>query len=204
MLKQKLIKGSLPYLIIFLGLFFAGIISFLLVSPTKSSKVEYTENKVPGVTKTAEPVNPTPQPSASVKVKPSIKSGSYKTPNPTTNSQSNNSVTTQAKSPEPIQTPQTNQISVSINGSSSFTVSVTDGVNQCDVLSKALSDGKISSLNMRYDSNFGTYAVYQINGIGKENSVWWTYTVNNQSPNQGCSYVKAKNNDNVEWKYIGS
>jgi len=39
---------------------------------------------------------------------------------------------------------------------------------------------------------------------GKETSVWWTYTVNGQSPDQGCSFIKTKNNDSVEWKYIGS
>ena len=106
--------------------------------------------------------------------------------------------------PIPYQLIQINQINVSINNSLNFTLDIEDGANQCDVLSKALADGKISSLNMKYDGNLGTYAVYQINGIGKETSVWWTYTVNGQSPDQGCSFIKTKNNDSVEWKYIGS
>lgn len=57
---------------------------------------------------------------------------------------------------------------------------------------------------MRYNNDLGSYGVYQINGIGKDNAIWWTYTVNGQSPSQGCSYIKANNNDKVEWKYIGS
>jgi hypothetical protein len=83
-------------------------------------------------------------------------------------------------------------------------VSIPDGANQCDVLSKALEQGKITQLNMRYDSNYKTYAVYQINGLGKENSIWWVYKVNGQSPNQGCSYIKANSGDNIEWRYIGT
>lgn len=96
------------------------------------------------------------------------------------------------------------QVSLSINGQASFSVEVPKGSNQCDVLPKALDQGKISSLNMRYDSNYGTYAVYQINEIGSKNSVWWVYKVNGQSPSQGCSYIKVNNNDNIEWKYVGS
>lgn len=219
MLKQKLIKKISPYLIVATGLFFAGFVSFLLVSYAGSYKVESSENKVKGITSTINVVAPSPQPSTSIVTKPIIKIVSHVTPSPTsniliptptpfstpsTNSQNNSSVTTSTPTPAPTQNIQITQVNLTINGSSGFTVLINDGGNQCDVLSKALADGKISSLNMRYDSNYGTYAVYQINGIGKENSVWWTYTVNGQSPNQGCSYVKIKNNDNIEWKYIGS
>jgi hypothetical protein len=83
-------------------------------------------------------------------------------------------------------------------------VKIPEGANQCDVLSNALSQGKIQSLNMRYDNSLGSNAVYQINGQGQANSVWWTYKVNGQAPAQGCSYVKAQDGDNIEWKYIGS
>lgn len=100
-------------------------------------------------------------------------------------------------------TPQKNQVNVSINNQTSFTVVVDEGLNQCDVLKKALEQGKISSLKMQYNSTYGSYAVYQINGIGKENAVWWTYKVNGVPPTQGCSYIKANHSDNIEWTYIG-
>lgn len=97
-----------------------------------------------------------------------------------------------------------NEVTVSINSGSAFTISVNQDSNQCDVLNNALSQGKISSLNMRYDETYETNAVYQINGIGKENSVWWVYTVNGKSGVSGCSQMKVNNNDSIEWKYIGS
>lgn len=96
------------------------------------------------------------------------------------------------------------KVNLTVNGSGAFPVEVSSGANQCDVLSQALAIGKIQSLNMRFNSDMGTYAVYQINGIGKDNSVWWTYKVNGQSPQQGCSYVKVNNGDNSEWSYIGN
>ncbi len=213
MLKQKLIKNLAPYVIVVIGLFFAGFISFLLVSPAESNKTG-SENKVHGFATIVNVSTSSPEPAPSVTV---VKNIIHQSPSPSpkislstaqrSESQSTNNAEasqTITPTPSPTEVPQTNQVNVSLNGSSNFSISVADGANQCDVLNKALADGKISSLNMRYDSNFGTYAVYQINGMGKDNSVWWTYTVDGQSPNQGCSYIKVKNNNNVEWKYIGS
>lgn len=204
MLKQKLAKNLLPFTIAFIGLSLAGLVSFLLIphsQPKGVAALENTVTKTPPsptplktklVTKTALDTVPTPVPSPIPT-----------TPTPTIISQPK---TDQPPTETPTSTPspQTNQVNVSIKGSSSFTVSVSDGDNQCDVLTKSLAEGKISSLNMRYDQNYGTYGVYQINGIGKENSVWWTYKVNGQQLPQGCSFIKAKNSDNVEWEYIGS
>jgi hypothetical protein len=104
----------------------------------------------------------------------------------------------------PTSTPQNFKISLKINDLSVGSIDVSQGANQCDVLSQALLQGKIQSLNMRYNNDLGTNAVYQINGIGKENSVWWTFKVNGQSPSQGCSYIKVGSNDNAEWSYIGN
>lgn len=95
-------------------------------------------------------------------------------------------------------------VSLSIAGSSVGSFEIPQGSNQCDVLTQALSQGKIQSLNMRYNSDMGTNAVYQINGVGKENSVWWTFKVNGQSPSQGCSYIKTNSGDSVLWEYIGN
>lgn len=204
---KKIIKNLASFLIIFIGLFFAGFISNLLSPHPELGKVQ-------GITKTTNVSSPSPK-SSTIITKPVFKLASFTSPSPSTlirrkalliptPTPSNNQEMVLSTTPESSQSTKSNQVNVSLNGSSSFTVSVNDDANQCDVLSKALADGKISSLNMRYDSNFETYAVYQINGIGKENSVWWTYKVNGESPNQGCSFIKVKNEDRVEWKYIGS
>jgi len=214
MLNKKKFGTWLPFLVVLIGLFFTGFISFLLAPNPKSIKIESSNEKVLAITKTTNV--------ATTDVKPKIKTAFQTIQNSTlpipvsspipsvtqTTRSSSTSIseTSQITSPNPTPLPTTQiiQANLSVNGSSGFTVSVAEGSNQCDVLSKALADGKISSLNMRYDSNFETFAVYQINGLGKENSVWWTYLVNGQSPNQGCSFMKVKNNDSVEWKYIGS
>ena len=154
---------------------------------TESQKIKTSEEKQPS--KTSFKHNPTPTPA----------------PTHTTQATNNTSQTNQASDPTPTPVAtSTNQVNLSINGGANFSVVVNKDANQCDVLSKALEQGKISSLNIRYDKTYETYAVYQINGIGKENSVWWVYTVNGQSPTQGCSYIKVSNGDNIEWKYIGS
>lgn len=99
---------------------------------------------------------------------------------------------------------QTFQVTLSVNGSSVGSVTVDEGANQCDVLTKAQEQGKISQLLMKYNNSLGTNGVYQINGQGKDNVVWWVYTVNGTSPTQGCSLVKANSGDTVQWEYTGN
>jgi hypothetical protein len=94
-------------------------------------------------------------------------------------------------------------VALSINGASVGEVAITQDANQCDVLTKAKEQGRIDSLLMKYDNSLGTNGVYQINGIGRENAIWWIYKINGTSPTQGCSYVKAKDGDLVEWEYKG-
>ena len=201
MLKPKKVYQFLPFAIILLGLIFAGFVSFLL-----ATKPEQTENKVLGITQVANTVSPTIKPtSLPIKHKVKVNNTPFSTitPSPIPDPVFNASTPTPTVSSSPSFNPQMNQINVSINNSANFTISVTDGANQCEVLSKSLSEGKISSLNMKYDSRYNSYAVYQINGIGKETSVWWTFSVNGSNPPQGCSQVKANNNDNAVWTYIG-
>jgi hypothetical protein len=104
----------------------------------------------------------------------------------------------------PLPTTTSLSVSLSVAGSSADSFEIPPGSNQCDLLTQALSQGKIQSLNMRYNNDMGTNAVYQINGIGKENAVWWTFKVNGHSPNQGCSYIKVNNGDSVLWEYVGN
>lgn len=96
------------------------------------------------------------------------------------------------------------EVNVSVNGAPSFAVLVNEGANQCDVLTKALEQNKITQLNMRYESNYQSNAVYQINNIGKENSVWWVYKVNGISATKGCSFIKSNKGDSILWEYKGS
>jgi hypothetical protein len=141
------------------------------------------------------------EPTTKLESKKSLGTVIIATPNPTgtiastTTNQNSSSTNNQQNSIK---------VNLSINDGSSFSVEIPSGSNQCDVLTKAKSDGKISSLNMKYISDMGSYGIYQINGIGKENQVWWVYKVNGQSPSQGCDHVKANNNDSISWKYLGS
>lgn len=114
------------------------------------------------------------------------------------------STATPTIAPTSVPAVQTFQVSLSVNGSSVGSVTVDQGANQCDVLTKAKDQGKISQLLMKYVDSLGTNGVYQINGVGKDNSVWWVYKVNGQSPGQGCSYIKANSGDTVEWDYQGN
>lgn len=122
-----------------------------------------------------------------------------------TNTSQQTAQPTATTAPQPTSAPavHTFQVSLKINGSSVGNVDMQEGNNQCDVLSRAKDQGKISSLLMKYDNNLGTNGVYQINGMGKDNVVWWVYKVNGQSPSQGCSYIKANSGDTVEWEYKG-
>jgi hypothetical protein len=110
----------------------------------------------------------------------------------------------QANLPSPTAIPTKLKVALSINGASVGQIDMKSSQNHCDVLNEALSQKKIKSLDMRYNKDFKTSVVYQINGIGKKDSVWWGFKINGQSPDQGCSYIKVKNGDNSEWNYLGN
>lgn len=96
------------------------------------------------------------------------------------------------------------KVALSINGSPVGQIDMTSDQNHCDVLTQALEQKKIKSLDMRYNKDFKTSVVYLINGIGKKDSVWWGFKVNGKSPDQGCSYIKVKNGDISDWSYLGN
>ena len=91
-----------------------------------------------------------------------------------------------------------------VNSTVQGVVKLAAGSNQCDVLSQALADGVISQLTMKYDSRYKSHGVYQINGQGDANSVWWVYEVNNQKVPRGCDGVTVHDGDTANWKYIRS
>lgn len=103
--------------------------------------------------------------------------------------------------PQPA-TPATITVSLYVNDQHRGDVSLLATSNQCDVLQKALQSGVISSLDMRYSSQYKTYAVYVIEGQGDSASIWWTYSVNGKSPPYGCSGTKVAAGDIVNWKYV--
>lgn len=104
----------------------------------------------------------------------------------------------------PTKTEQNVKVSLSINGLPVGQIDMKSSQNHCDVLSEALSQKKIKSLDMRYNKDFKTSVVYLINGIGKRDSVWWGFKINGKSPDQGCSYINVKNGDSSDWSYLGN
>lgn len=225
----KKLKSHLPFLIIVFGLIFAGSISFALARYERSQSNKDTSLGVqtrevpPTITPSISP-SPTvlPSPSSTVKASTATKKliTAQLTPSPSSQniiaptseiSVTGNKVTAPQSSlatnnqstPSPTPIVQKLSITLTVDESSSFSLSLDEGKNQCDALSQALQEGKISSLNMQFNSSFNSYAVYQINGLGQEGQVWWAYKVNDKSPPLGCSHIKVQNNDNVRWTYVG-
>jgi hypothetical protein len=123
---------------------------------------------------------------------------------PTTKA-SNQSATAPAQSSvasPPASSPAMVTVSLSVNGEPKGGVTLASSSNQCQVLSSAFSSGVLSNLDIRYNTQYKTYAVYVINGIGDSNAVWWTYTVNGKSPPYGCSGTAVHGGDTVNWQYV--
>ena len=210
---EKIMHKIISLGIVIVGLTITGIFSSLLIDhpiqnkPTKEL-IKIVSSPLPVPTPTA---TPTASPTELIYNKP-LSIPIKQTPSPTVISspQSQNSQPETSPQPSSIPTlspssqPTYITVNLSINGAAAFSISITEGSNQCDVLRQAQIQGEISTLTIRYNTTFGSDAVYQINDLGKDNVVWWTYLVNGQSPNQGCSYIKVNNNDNIEWKYLGS
>lgn len=104
----------------------------------------------------------------------------------------------------PTKTAQKIKVLLSINGSPVGQIDMTSDQNQCDILTEALAQKRIKSLDMRYNKDFKTSVVYLVNGIGKKDSIWWGFKVNGKLPDQGCSYINVKNRDSTDWSYLGN
>lgn len=214
MLKSRVIfKRLLPSAITAVALVFAGSISYLLAQTASQKGYAVT---TPGSTIQTATGNPEGSglpnsDSATQPDNPASNSNPGPTASRASGSPAGSATATPAQSAPvasnpaaPSQPPtQSLTVSVNINGSSGFQITLPPGSNHCDVLNQALSEGKISQLFMRYNSSYGSYGVYQINGLGQENQVWWTYSVNGRSPPAGCSQIKVNNNDDVTWTYVG-
>ena len=204
MQKKAFLKS--PFIIAAIICFVIAITIPIFVRDSKEEVKGVAQKNIPTAVITQAPTK-TPNPTNSFKhqiVAPSS------TPVTSTQASSNNQ-----QNPTSTQAPQQNsqtsnnstqafQVNLKINGSPVGSIDLSEGANQCDVLTLAKDQGKISSLLMKYDNSLGTHGVYQINGQGKENSIWWTYKVNGQSPSQGCSYIKANSGDSAEWEYVGN
>lgn len=223
----KKINSYLPFLIIVISLVFVGGISFNLtryVNSKSNTLVNLQTNEIPVTIQPSIIPSTTVLPSTLSEVKNTTHKKKIVTNLPTSNDYSQSEVTSTAENPVKTETTQaqsstnitTNQpttipsptiskisISLSVDEGSSFSLSLDEGNNHCDALSQALQEGKISSLNMQFNSSFNSYAVYKINGLGQEGQVWWTYKVNDKSPPLGCTHIKVQNNDNVRWTYVG-
>jgi len=100
--------------------------------------------------------------------------------------------------------PATLTVTLSVQGKLMGDIALASGSNHCDVLTVAKQSGRLSSLDMRYNAQYQSYAVYVIDGLGDSRTVEWTYTVNGVTPPLGCSHVKAKDGDFVQWKLYNS
>ncbi len=124
-----------------------------------------------------------------------------KSKNLQTNSESP-AATPGSAAPTPASTSANATVSLSLNDNKRGNITLPSNSNQCNVLSKALNDGLISSLDMRYSAVYKTEAVYVIDGVGDGGAVWWAYEVNGKSPPYGCSNVPVRDGDAINWEYI--
>ncbi len=171
-----------------------------IFSPTPSPKIIILVSPKPTPLKSpVVPISPTPQPSPSAKVENTVPSS----PQPTnTPSPSASVAPSPSPSPSLSPTPLVSQINVQIktpDTNSAFSLQIEDGINACDLMTKAKNEGKISSLTLddSYLATFHTLLVKEINGL-KDN---WTFTVNGESP-MGCSLVNLKDKDQIIWEFI--
>ncbi len=93
------------------------------------------------------------------------------------------------------------QVSMTVSepdGTNTFTINYHDGMNACDSLTEAKTEGKIRSVTIdnSYQSTLHSSYVKEINGYSNN----WTFTVNGQAPN-GCSLYVMHQGDNIVWKY---
>ena len=212
---QTQLKKILPLLIVLTGLTLTGAFTYglsLVLPPLESNPV-----KSISLTETDPTPTPTPQDSKLDSVSITITPTSTPTTlsandtNPTSQiTPSSTPIPTNPPSPTSTTPPTTTpaptarlQLTLQIDNDPPFNLEVDSPKNHCQVLEAALAQGKLSSLNLKFFPSLSSYAVYQINGLGDTNQVWWTYSINGQQPPYGCSQVMVKQGDVIHWTYAG-
>lgn len=212
---QTQLKKILPLLIVLTGLTLTGAFTYglsLVLPPLESNPVKSISLSETDPTPTLAPqdskldsasitITPTPTPTTlsanDTNITPQITPSS--TPTPT-----NPPLLTPTTSPTTTPAPTTHlQLTLQIDNDPPFDLEVDSPKNHCQVLEAALAQGKLSSLNLKFFPSLSSYAVYQINGLGDTNQVWWTYSVNGQQPPYGCSQVMVNQGDVIHWTYAG-
>jgi len=212
---QTQLKKILPLLIVLLGLTLTGAFTYglsLVLPPLESNPVKSIS---------LSETDPTPTPAPQDSKLDSVSITITPTPTPTTLSAndtkptsqitpSSTPISTNLPSPTPT-TPSTTtpapttrlKLTLQTDNDPPFDLEVDSPKNHCQVLEAALAQGKLSSLNLKFFPSLSSYAVYQINGLGDTNQVWWTYSVNGQQPPYGCSQVMVNQGDFIHWTYAG-
>ena len=212
---QTQLKKILPLLIVLTGLTLTGAFTYglsLVLPPLES-------NPVKSISLTETDPTPTPAPQDSKLDSVSITITPTSTPttlsandtNPTSQiTPSSTPIPTNPPSPTSTTPPTTTpaptarlQLTLQIDNDPPFNLEVDSPKNHCQVLEAALAQGKLSSLNLKFFPSLSSYAVYQINGLGDTNQVWWTYSINGQQPPYGCSQVMVNQGDVIHWTYAG-
>lgn len=212
---QTQLKKILPLLIVLTGLTLTGAFTYglsLVLPPLESSPVKSISLTEADPTPTPAPqdskldpasitITPTPTPTtlSANDTKPTSQITPSSTPIPT-NLPSPTSTTPPTTTPVPTTHL---QLTLQIDNDPPFNLEVDSPKNHCQILEAALAQGKLSSLNLKFFPSLSSYAVYQINGLGDTNQVWWTYSVNGQQPPYGCSQVIVNQGDVIHWTYAG-
>ena len=191
-----------PYLIVICGL---GILLLVTSLPGVAyynqtlrgkdySQSKNQESKKSNSTQSNKELINSPTSSNSVMSSDNVEPKSSAGPTATVNNSSGGSI---SNSPQ-----QNIQVTLYINNVNKGQIYLNSGMSQCQVLSQALQQGAIQSLDMRYSEQYNTMAVYVINGLGEANEIWWAYRVNGKPPPFGCSKMIVQNGDQVVWSYV--
>ncbi len=209
-MKQFLIKNW-RHLAITSGLFVCLFLGSYLAFPASTIPTPRTD-----VLKTASTHASNPKVAAATNTTPAVSSNQLNADQATASSTTQNTpqpASSTAPSPSatsttPAQSPANTQVTsvtvtLQVDSKTVGDVNVAATANQCDVLTDALAQGIISSLDMRYFSSLSSYGVYVINGQGDSNQVWWVYSVNGKSPPVGCSKLGVSGGEIINWQYTG-
>ncbi len=145
-------------------------------------------------------VTTTPVPTQATQTITAIASAPTSLPQPTT-TQSTTTIVTQHTTTSTTVSQSGPYVALSLHVGSNLTtwaVSLSGTQTPCSILQAAKDQGKLSSLTIQhYGAPLNSDYVKEING----NSDNWTFTLNGDSKNMGCSYYSLNSGDTVVWSY---